>query len=171
MTNSLSSSDLDTALHTSTHHTVTDDRSLRDDAAYLSLLSRKIFHAGFSQKAVDARWPAFETAFYRFDPVSLAEMSLHDLERLKRDRTLIRNRRKITAVLENARQVHRIAATHGSFKAWLRHLHTLPYECRADALVATFEHVGTATAFWFLFEAGLAELHEKPDEVRASGMR
>jgi 3-methyladenine DNA glycosylase Tag len=53
MTNSLRSSDLDTAPRTSTHHTVTDDRSLRDDAAYLSLLSRKIFHAGFSQKAVD----------------------------------------------------------------------------------------------------------------------
>ena len=143
----------------------TDDRALRDDAAYLSLLSRKIFHAGFSQNAIDSRWLAFEAAFHDFDPESLSKMSLDDLERLKNDRSLIRNRRKITAVIENARQVQRLANTHGSFKAWLRRLHTLPYECRADALVATFEHVGSATAFWFLFEAGLAELHERPDEV------
>jgi len=139
---------------------------LRDDAAYFSLLTRKVFHAGFSQMLVDRRWAKFESAFYNFDPQRVAELSNSDVERLQRDPNLIRNKRKISSVVTNARHVCRIARTHGSFRAWLRALEVLPYECRADALMSVFEQMGAATAFWFLFEAGMAELHDCPDEIR-----
>ena len=138
---------------------------LRDDASYFNLLSRKIFHAGFSKAVVDRRWSAFETSFLGFDPGRLVALDAAGRSAILNDSRLIRNRKKILAVLENAGQVQRLANTHGSFRAWLRGLHTLPYECRAEALCSIFHHVGAATAFWFLFEAGMAELHERPDEV------
>ena len=144
-------------------------KPLCDDASYLSLLSRKIFHAGFSKAVVDRRWSAFETSFLGFDAARLLALDAAGRNAILNDSRLIRNRKKILAVLENAGQVQRLANTHGSFRAWLRGLHTLPYECRAEALCSTFHHVGAATAFWFLFEAGMAELHERPDEVIVRG--
>ena len=37
------------------------------DDRYLSVMSRRIFRAGLKHSMVDARWPAFEAAFFDFD--------------------------------------------------------------------------------------------------------
>jgi 3-methyladenine DNA glycosylase Tag len=47
--------------------TVADSDTLRhrDDAFYMSALTRRIFRAGLKHSLVDNKWPAFEKAFFR----------------------------------------------------------------------------------------------------------
>lgn len=89
------------------------------DDRYLSVMSRRIFRAGLQHRMVDARWPAFETAFADFDVDTVAEFDEADIRRLGRDESLIRHPRKLTAVRDNALAMREVAAAHGSFGAWL----------------------------------------------------
>ena len=56
-------------------------RSTADDR-YLSLLARRVFRAGLRHAMVDARWPAFEKAFFGFDPHKVLLMGDEHIERL-----------------------------------------------------------------------------------------
>ena len=139
---------------------------LDNDAAVLSLVTRKLFHAGFNRAAVDGRWPAFERVFHGFDPPTLAGLGGEEEETIAREPGIIRNRRKIRATLRNARHFVEVAETHGSWRAWLATLRPLPYEQKADTLCACLAGYGPAATFYFLLEAGEATLDDKPDWVR-----
>lgn len=145
-----------------------DDYAVRldTDADYLSLLTRKIFHAGFAMRPVNAKWPAFEEVFHGFEPIQVACMDESDLERLAADPRLVRNRRKLRATVNNARRFCEVAATHGSWRAWLRASRDQPYEVRAEALRQSLDLLGPTATFYFLLEAGEAELDDKPDDVK-----
>jgi len=93
-------------------------RAVSDDR-YLSLLTQRIFRAGLKHSLVDAKWPAFEEAFFRFVPEKVVLMGAEHLERLMADRRLIRHLGKLASVPRNAQMLLDIAATHGSFAAWL----------------------------------------------------
>ena len=140
--------------------------TLQRDADYLSLLSRKIFHAGFSPALVDKRWPAFEAAFAGFEPPAVAAMTDGDVIRLSADATLIPNRRKLMATVLNARHFCSVASAHGTWMAWLHSLRAAPYAVRADTLSACLSGAGPATVFYFLLEAGEATPDDKPEHVR-----
>ncbi len=86
---------------------------------YLSVMSRRMFRAGLTHRQVDARWPAFESAFDDFDLSAVAALDDADITRLARDDTLIRHRGKLTAVRDNARAMQALVDEHGSFGFWL----------------------------------------------------
>src|SRR5580765_6748597 len=52
------------------------------DDRYLSQMSLRIFRAGLKHRLVDAKWPAFEEVFYRFDPRRVRAMPDEALEGL-----------------------------------------------------------------------------------------
>jgi 3-methyladenine DNA glycosylase Tag len=93
-------------------------RTLGDDR-YLSLLSLRVFRAGLKHSLVDAKWPAFEEAFFGFDPHKVVLMGAEHLERLMQDTRLIRHLAKLRSVPRNAQFVLDVAREHGSFGAWL----------------------------------------------------
>src|SRR5258708_27883098 len=61
------------------------------DDRYLSTMSLRIFRAGLKHELVDAKWPAFEAAFHRFEPRRVRAMSDEAVERLIEDKPLIRH--------------------------------------------------------------------------------
>ena len=89
------------------------------DDRYLSVMNRRIFRAGLTHRLVDARWPAFEIAFADFNVDTVAAFDDTDLQRLARDEALIRHRKKIFAVRDNAIAMQAIIAEFGSFGVWL----------------------------------------------------
>ena len=93
-------------------------RAIGDDR-YLSLLARRVFRAGLKHSVVDAKWPAFEQAFWGFDPGKVVLMGAEYLERLMDNRALIRHLAKLKSVPRNAQMVLDIAYQYGSFGAWL----------------------------------------------------
>ncbi len=81
-------------------------------------------------------------------------MPLSTIETLVLDRGLIRNRRKLTAVIENARKVVELATEHGSFRKWLRKFPVTDIYLLHRHLAAQFDCVGPSAAEWFLLSSG-----------------
>jgi 3-methyladenine DNA glycosylase Tag len=77
------------------------------------------FQAGFVWKVVEAMWPGFEAVFLEFSPQRLAALKPGQIDTIEQDQRIIRNARKITAVLDNARFVSRLSAEHGGFGRFL----------------------------------------------------
>ena len=91
---------------------ITDDR-------YLSMMTRCIFRAGFVWRIIDYKWPGFESAFAKFNPLAVAHFSDERLEELAQDTTIVRHFTKIVAVRHNAGYVLDQQRRHGSFGAFI----------------------------------------------------
>jgi 3-methyladenine DNA glycosylase Tag len=65
-------------------------------------MSRRIFQAGLKHSLVDGKWPAFEDAFFEFDPRRVAAMPDEAMEALLKDERLIRHWGKLKSVRANA---------------------------------------------------------------------
>lgn len=99
-----------------TPRTAAELRQIGDDR-YLSLIALRVFRAGLKHSLVDAKWPAFEQAFFGFDPHKVVLMGAEHLERLMQDARLIRHLGKLKSVPRNAQFVLDVAHERGSFGA------------------------------------------------------
>jgi len=125
------------------------------DSAYFENLARCIFQAGLSWRTVTNKWPNFKRAFHDFDIGEVASYGTDDIKRLTEDEGIIRNRRKIIATLENAREFKRIAEEHESFQGWLDSLdRSENYAGAVRSIANRFKHVGETTARIFLYTVG-----------------
>jgi len=95
---------------------------LRTDAEHLERLALEIFQAGLSWRLMLAKRDAFRRAFEGFDPRRVAAFGPRDVARLLSDAGIVRNRRKIEAVIRNASVFLEIVREHGSFARWLEGL-------------------------------------------------
>jgi DNA-3-methyladenine glycosylase I len=95
------------------------DKRPTTDTEYFKNLTRCIFQAGLSWQLMSRKWPNFEKAFHQFDIAKIAAYGAEDIRRLSEDTTIIRNKQKIVATIQNAREFERIAREHGSFQSWL----------------------------------------------------
>ena len=86
---------------------VTDERGL------FERLSLEAFQSGLSWRTILVRRPAFRAAFAGFDPEAVAGFGAEDTERLLADPGIIRNSRKVAAVITNARAVLRLREATG----------------------------------------------------------
>jgi DNA-3-methyladenine glycosylase I len=73
-----------------------------DESAMLEALTLGVFQAGLSWAVVFAKRDAFRKAFHRFDVAKVAAMTARDVDRLVEDSSIIRNRAKIQATVDNA---------------------------------------------------------------------
>ncbi|HEY1798262.1 MAG TPA: DNA-3-methyladenine glycosylase I [Stellaceae bacterium] len=89
------------------------------DDRYLSQMSLRIFRAGLKHSLVDAKWPAFEDAFYAFDPRRVRAMPDEAIEALLGNAKLIRHFGKLKSVRDNAAAMIGVADEHRSFAKWL----------------------------------------------------
>ena len=71
--------------------------------ALFEALTLGVFEVGLSWSIVFGKRDAFRKAFLGFDVVSVSAMTERDVERLTRDASIIRNRAKIQATVDNAR--------------------------------------------------------------------
>jgi DNA-3-methyladenine glycosylase I len=74
-----------------------------DESALFEALTLGVFEAGLSWSIVFGKRDGFRKAFHGFDVARVAAMTDRDVNRLVEDPSIIRNRAKIRAVVENAR--------------------------------------------------------------------
>jgi DNA-3-methyladenine glycosylase I len=74
-----------------------------DESALFEALTLGVFEAGLSWSIVFGKRDAFRRAFHAFDIEQVAAMTERDVDRLVRDRSIVRNRAKIQATVDNAR--------------------------------------------------------------------
>lgn len=78
-------------------------KPVHGETALLERLCLEGFQSGLSWLVILSKRPAFRQAFAGFDPEVVAEFTDDDVERLLADDSIIRNRRKIEATVQNAR--------------------------------------------------------------------
>jgi len=120
------------------------------DDGYFEELSKAVFRAGFSWPVIREKWNNFVRSFEGFHLDRVAAYGPNDLERLFEDRSIVRNRRKIVATVENARTTLELVEQHGSFYAYLRSLDHLDHRSRVKVLTRLFAGLGRTSAFVFL---------------------
>lgn len=137
------------------------------DDRILSAMTRRIFCAGFSSKVVDAKWPAFEAAFFAFEPHACAFMTDDQFETMLADRAIVRNGAKIRSVQINARFVLDLAAAHGGAGRFFADWPDDDLVGLLDVLKARGSHLGGDAAPRFLRAIGKAAWVSTPDVVTA----
>src|SRR3989440_12246231 len=74
-----------------------------DESALFEALTLGVFQAGLSWAIVFGKRDGFRRAFHDFDVAQVAAMTERDVDRLLQDPSIIRNRAKAQATIENAR--------------------------------------------------------------------
>ncbi|MBI5289595.1 MAG: DNA-3-methyladenine glycosylase I [Chloroflexi bacterium] len=127
-----------------------------DDRAYFEMLTWFVFGAGLNWKVMRNKWPNFQKAFRKFNINAVAKFTDADIDRLLADTGIVRNGKKITGTIENAREIKTVAKEHGGMTPWIR-----SYGPDAAALIKDtkrrFHHIGDTTARLFLSCAGALE--------------
>ena len=118
-------------------------------ADYFEVMSKAVFQTGMSWRVVEAKWPGTREAFRGFDPLAVAKFTDMDVDELAKDGRVIRNHRKLRAIVDNARQMLDLEEQHGSFQAYLRS-HGGFEETVAD-LRRRFRFLGDTGAYHFLW--------------------
>jgi DNA-3-methyladenine glycosylase I len=80
-----------------------------DEPALFEALTLGVFEVGLSWAIVFAKRDAFRKAFHGFDVAKVSAMTARDVDRLVEDATIIRNRAKIQATVDNARAMRSVA--------------------------------------------------------------
>jgi len=87
------------------------------EAQWLAMFSRGIFATGLNWRVVENKWEGIEDAYEGFDVGRMAMMSDEDLDRLLKDKRVIRQAAKILSVRDNAVFLQGLAREHGSAAA------------------------------------------------------
>jgi len=92
---------------------------LRDDTKLFEFLILEGAQAGLSWSTILGRREGYREAFRDFVIAAVAAMTDSELEALRDDSRIIRNRLKINSVRKNARAAQQMIALHGTFAGYL----------------------------------------------------
>jgi DNA-3-methyladenine glycosylase I len=149
-----------------------------DDVRLFEKLSLESFQSGLSWLTILRKREAFRRAFAGFDFAEVARFDERDVERLLADASIVRNRAKIEAVVNNARRAAELARTEGSLGAYLWRfepparserldqagLRALSHTLESDTLAKDLKQrgwrfVGPTTVYAFMQAMGLVNDH------------
>ena len=126
-----------------------------NDDAYFENMTRVIFLAGLSWKMIDKKWLNFRRAFKDFSIRTVAEFGEKDVQQLMNDTSIVRNRAKIIAAVNNAKQFQTIKKEYGSFQRYLDSLDKSDnYSGVIKELGKKFNRIGPSSARIFLYTVG-----------------
>jgi DNA-3-methyladenine glycosylase I len=173
------------------YHDVEWGFPVADDTRLFEKLSLEGFQAGLSWLTILRKREAFRRAFAGFDFQRVARFGERDVERLLNDASIVRNRGKIEAVINNARRAIEVVDAEGSLAAYVwrfepkpRRVDSLPASTpESDALSRELKRrgwrfVGPTTVYAFMQAMGLVDDHlegcdagRKVDRARAKFKR
>ncbi len=128
------------------------DSRPEDLSGYLERMSKVIFQSGMNWKVVESKWPGTKEAFGGFDPHKIARLTMDDIDRLTADPRLIRNRKKIEAIADNAAMLLELDKTPGGFAGYLASLGD--FDAQRAAMSEHFRFLGASSAPLFLAMVG-----------------
>ena len=151
---------------------------LHEDNKIFEFLVLDGFQAGLSWWIILQKRDAFRKSFEYFDPAKVAKYTNNDVERLINDRTIVRNRSKILAAINNARCFLEVQREFGCFDIYIWRfvqgrtiqnsfiqLSDLPAETEESKAMSKdlkkrgFQFVGPTICYAFMQAAGLVNDH------------
>jgi DNA-3-methyladenine glycosylase I len=145
-----------------TYHDTKYGIKIYDDHELFGRFILEINQAGLSWDIILKREDEFRIAFDQYNFERIAHYSEADVARLMNNKGIIRNRKKIEAVIHNANQVIALRKEYGTFFAWIESIETKNTEEWVKLFKKNFKFVGTEIVKEFLFSIGKLEgAHEK----------
>ena len=92
---------------------------VHDDRKHFEFLTLESAQAGLSWYTVLRKRANYRQAFAEFDPAKVSRFNAAKIEQMLQDPGLIRNRRKISAAVENARHFLAVQDEFGSFSTYI----------------------------------------------------
>jgi DNA-3-methyladenine glycosylase I len=123
----------------------------RSDRKYFEILCLCVLQAGLSWGLVRKHWQKYKEGFYGFD---IRQLSRAQTKELFKDPRVIKNRKKIEAIIYNAREFEKINREYGSFSNLLKSFKRSEDEELPKALTKKFKHIGSYSAEYFLHSVG-----------------
>lgn len=121
---------------------------------YLEVMIKVVFQSGMSWKVVENKMPTIKEAFKDFDVKEVADFDERDIEALTQDTRVIRNQRKLNAIVSNARKMLDLEEKYGSFQKYLR-AHG-DFDATLKAIKKDFKFMGPFGIYYFLYVVGEA---------------
>ncbi len=119
---------------------------------YLEIMTKAVFQSGISWKVVDNKWSGIQEAFRGFDAETVADFGEKELDDLTSDTRVIRHRRKLEAILGNARRMIELDKEHGGFQKYLR---SQPdFDSTVKDIKKQFKYMGLTGIYFFLYSVG-----------------
>lgn len=125
-----------------------------DDDELFCRLVLEINQAGLSWTTILNKQEAFRNAYHNFNVKNVAAYKQKDIERLMNDATIIRNRLKINAAIQNAKTILLLQKQFGSFKNWLAYHHPKTKEEWTKLFKSTFTFTGGEIVNEFIVSTG-----------------
>ena len=119
---------------------------------YLEVMSKAVFQSGISWKVVEAKWPSTREAFYNFDIEKVAALNEKDIDELTQDTRVIRNYRKLNAIVSNAQRMIALDEEYQGFKNYLRSQDD--FDSTLTTIRKDFKFMGPTGIYYFLYVVG-----------------
>jgi DNA-3-methyladenine glycosylase I len=144
-----------------------------DESALFEALTLGVFEAGLSWSVVFSKRDAFREAFCSFNVAEVAAMTDQDVDRMVQNPSIIRNRAKIKATVENARAMMSASPSlpalaksyEGTPKAAPQSMADIPsFTPQAEALAKQlkaqgYRFVGPTSVYAFMQNVGMVNDH------------
>ena len=121
------------------------------DKEYFEILSLCVLQAGLGWGMVRKGWPKYKRSFLNFKINLLADA---DVEVLLGRPGMINNRKKVMAIVNNAKEFQKIVDDHGSFSNFLNLLKQKNDPAAIQEITERFDHLGEHSAEYFLHSVG-----------------
>ena len=142
------------------------------------LLALESQHDGLSWLTILKKKEAYEKAFHQFDPIKISKMTEKDINALMTFPNIVHNRKKLEAIVSQAKGYLQIEKEYGSFSKFLwsyvdGHPIDLHYKTPSERITVDerakqlskdlkaygFKFLGPVTVFSFMEAAGLYDAH------------
>ncbi|MER2519305.1 MAG: DNA-3-methyladenine glycosylase I [Bdellovibrionales bacterium] len=141
-----------------------------DESALFERMALEIMQAGLSWEIILKKRQAFMKAFDHFSVDKVAAYGEQDTARLLADPGIVRNRRKIAAIIENAQRIKALRnPPHSGLAEWIAANHPLTKEEWTKLFRKQFVFMGGEVVGEFLMSIGyLAGAHHKQCPIFAT---
>jgi len=126
----------------------------KNEKGYHEILMKAVFNAGFSYKVVNTKWEGIREVFNGFDPFKISQWTVDDVYHAVNSPKVIRNSRKINAIVSNAKIFIELSNKYGSFENYLKSFRDKSYEEKSNQLSKQFKWLGPTGAHFFLWSVG-----------------
>ncbi|MEK7639383.1 MAG: DNA-3-methyladenine glycosylase I [Patescibacteria group bacterium] len=134
----------------------------KTDDGYFEQMAKTVFRSGFKWAVIESKWPDIQESFAHFSVKKVARFKDGDVNRLMKDKGIVRNLRKVTAIIENAKKIEKVAKEYGSFRSYLKATSKDGEQHLCKSIVKEFSYVGDSMVVSFLRSVGeeMPEMNE-----------
>jgi 3-methyladenine DNA glycosylase Tag len=123
----------------------------KSDQKYFEILCLCLLQAGLNWGSIRKHWKKYKEGFYDFDIHRLSKAETRELLKAPH---VIKNSKKVEAIIHNAKEFQQIRREFGSFSHFLKRLKELKREELFKLLSKKFKHIGAYTVEYYLHSVG-----------------